>query len=95
MADAAIMAVLKYFPTNAWLLNSDAIALSKLGATSTAQIRINAAARAVDALTPDQWSHAYPGNDPGIAEEGLAAFRNAVMNNMHTIDSGGHIPAVQ
>jgi predicted Zn-dependent protease len=94
-ADAAITAVLNYFPTNAWLLNSDAIALSELGATSTAQIRIDAAARAIEALTPDQWSAAYPGNDPRIAEEGLAAFQTAVKNNMHTIDNGGDVPAVQ
>jgi tetratricopeptide (TPR) repeat protein len=94
-ADAAIERVLKYFPNNAWLLNSDAIALSELGEATSARARIDAASQSVASLTPAQWSSAYPGNDPGIASQGLAAFKTAVMNNMHTIDTGGSVPTVQ
>src|ERR1019366_7717896 len=46
-ADAAIEAVLKYFPDNAWLLNSDAIALSEMGEATSAKARIDAAERIV------------------------------------------------
>ncbi len=94
-ADVAIEAVLKYFPSNAWLLNSDAIALSELGDATTARERIDAASQAVLSLSSATWSRAYPGNDPGIADQGLTAFKSAVEKNMHTLDSGERIPAVQ
>jgi tetratricopeptide (TPR) repeat protein len=95
MADAAISAVLKYFPNNPWLLNSDAIALSEMGDISAAKARILAASAALSTLTPLDWSNAYPGNDPAVAEEGLAAFKTAVENNMHSIESGTLAHAVQ
>lgn len=94
-ADAAIEGVLSYFPSNPWLLNSDAIALSEMGDATTAKVRIDAAAQAISTLTPQSWSAAYPGNDPGIAGEGLDAFSAAVAENMHSIDTGAPAHAVQ
>jgi tetratricopeptide (TPR) repeat protein len=87
MAAAAIEAVLPDFPNNPWLLNSDAIALSESGEATTAKERIDAAEEAVQALTPSDWSLAYPGNDPAVGSEGLKTFRQAVEDNMHKIDA--------
>ena len=36
-------------------------------------------------ISEADWLNAYPGNDPKIAGEGIAAFKKAVENNMHTI----------
>lgn len=94
-ADMAIEAVVSYFPNNPWLLNSDAIALSEMGDATSARSRIDAASQSVAQLTASQWARAYPGNDPNIAEQGLASFKNAIADNMHIIDSGKSIPAVQ
>ncbi len=94
-ADAAIEKVLQYFPSNPWLLNSDAIALSEMGDATSARARIDAAETALAPLTPQSWSNAYPGNDPNIAGEGLDAFRAAVADNMHSIDTGSVAHALQ
>jgi tetratricopeptide (TPR) repeat protein len=94
-ADAAIEKVLTYFPSNAWLLNSDAIALSEMGNATSAKARIDAASEALSSLTPQSWTDAYPGNDPNIAGEGLNAFRAAVAENMHSLDVGNVAHALQ
>lgn len=83
----AINKVIDLWPDNPWLLNSKAIALSDLGMTEEAK-RVGAKAVArVNVLTNEEWSHAYPGNDPLIAQEGVAAFRKAVRENFTFISS--------
>ncbi len=77
---------LSYVPSNAWLLNSKATALFELGDYQEALMVAQNASTAVSYLTPEDWSVAYPGNDPAIADQGLAAFKQAVANNMHTIE---------
>ncbi len=72
-------------PANPWLLNSNATALYELGRYREALAVAEKASAAVALLTPAQWSHAYPGNDPAIAAQGLATFQKAVRDNMHTI----------
>lgn len=94
-ANAAIEKVLPYFPNNAWLLNSDAIALSEMGDATSAKARIDAASQALTSMTPQAWTAAYPGNDPDVAGEGLGAFKAAVAENMHSIDTGSVAHAVQ
>ncbi len=32
-----------------------------------------------------EWLKAYPGNDPLIAPQGIAAFQSAVLKNLHMI----------
>ncbi len=90
-AHAAITAVIQYFPNNPWLLNSDAIALWTLGATSSARSRFEAADKAVSSISESEWSRAYPGNDPSVAEIGLSAFKDAVEKNMHKMENGAMI----
>jgi tetratricopeptide (TPR) repeat protein len=73
------------WPQNPWLLNSRATALFELGRIYEAHNDIVLAEKYVADLTEAEWSHAYPGNDPLIAEAGLSAFRAAVFSNTNTI----------
>lgn len=85
-AAAATMEGLEYFPDNPWLLNSHATALYELGEDAGAYISVQKASMAVEKLMGAEWLRAYPGNDPKIAEEGIAAFKKAIAENMHTIE---------
>jgi tetratricopeptide (TPR) repeat protein len=76
---------LTLFPDNPWLLNSNSIALYEIGDLKDAYSQAQHAVQGSQRLTQSQWLHAYPGNDPGIAAEGVAAFQKAAADNMHTI----------
>lgn len=73
------------YPNNPWLLNSYATALFETGDITDAKIIIQRASAAVQTLTPQEWSAAYPGNNPYIAAEGVVSFKEAVADNMHRI----------
>jgi len=77
---------LKYFPENPWLLNSSAIALYEIGDIEKAHERVQKAWAHVQSVSKEEWLHSYPGNDPAIAETGIATFRAAVEDNMHRIE---------
>lgn len=77
---------LKYFPDNPWLLNSYATVLYELGYYHRAFEYVQKASVTLQDLTEEEWLHAYPGNDPKIAAEGIAAFKKAIAENMHTIE---------
>jgi len=86
---------LKTFPDNPWLLNSNAIALYEMGDLKDAKL---VAARAVlmsKKVTVADWLHAYPGNDPKVAEQGVETFKQATEVNMHSIISTTTAPALQ
>jgi len=74
-----------YHPDNPWLLNSKATALFEMKQLEKAYDAAQLASQAIKNVTETEWSHAYPGNDPLIAGDGLAAFKKAVEENMHTI----------
>ncbi len=80
------------FPDNAWLLNSNAIALYEIGELAKAKLIVQRAFEATQKLTSYDWTHAYPGNDPRIAQEGLAAFKDAAAKNMRTITEATSTP---
>lgn len=73
------------FPENPWLLNSRATALYEMHQYPAALAAAQKANTVVANVTEVQWLHAYPGNDPKIGGEGLAAFKKAISDNMHTI----------
>lgn len=73
------------WPDNPWLLNGKATAHFELGQLELAYETAQAAQVAVARVTEADWLQAYPGNDPLIAREGIAAFKKAVGDNMHTI----------
>ncbi|HEV3245027.1 MAG TPA: hypothetical protein VG102_01580 [Candidatus Paceibacterota bacterium] len=73
------------FPDNPWLLNTNSIALYEVGDIKDAKTQVQAAETAVANITQAQWLQAYPGNDPSIAAEGIAALKHAIDVNMHSI----------
>jgi len=76
---------LQYFPDNPWLLNTSATAFYEIGEYELALSAVRRASITVAKISEADWLNAYPGNDPKIAGEGIAAFKKAVENNMHTI----------
>ncbi len=83
------------FPDNPWLLNSHAIALFELGRYPEALSAAQKASREVALVSEASWLHAYPGNDPKIGAQGLAVFKKAVADNMHTIQLAIETSTVQ
>ncbi|HWO07160.1 MAG TPA: hypothetical protein VNM40_01095 [Candidatus Paceibacterota bacterium] len=77
---------LREWPNNPWLLNSTAIALFELGRYEEAREAASRAAAEVEHVTRAEWLYAYPGNDPLVAGEGLAAFQEAVRANLEKIE---------
>lgn len=86
-AERALSDGLLYFPNNAWLHNSRAIARFELGNIEAAGNDVRLAYLEFERVSEAQWLTAYPGNDPRIAATGLAAFREAIEKNMHTIEA--------
>jgi len=73
------------FPKNPWLLNSYTIALYETGDLLGASKNAVLALAATREVTQAEWLHAYPGNDPQIAAEGVAALQKAAEDNMHMV----------
>ncbi len=76
---------LAHHPTNPWLLNTNAIALYEMGLVDAARDQIQKAAITAQYVREQDWLNAYPGNDPLIAADGVYAFQESVVHNMHTI----------
>lgn len=72
---------LEYSPNNPWLLNSYGVSLLNLGKKKEAAKAFDDALAAAKDLTPADWQRAYPGNDPGIAEEALKAMIDSIEAN--------------
>lgn len=81
----AIEKGLSYWPGNPWLLSNKATALYELGHVEEAYAAALLAREGVTMVDEEAWRVAYPGNDPLIAREGIAAFTNAIEENIHTI----------
>ena len=83
--DAAVVTSrgLELFPKNPWLLNSRAIALYEMNAFTAAYASAQEASAALGTITEQQWLHAYPGNDPRLAGEGVASLKKSISDNMH------------
>ncbi len=86
---------LTYFPDNPWLLNSSAIALYETGNVQKARVRAERAITASAKLSEQEWLTAYPGNNPKVAQEGIATLRKSAQDNMHMIEQAIASSAVQ
>jgi tetratricopeptide (TPR) repeat protein len=76
---------LSYNGENPWLVVMRAMSLYNLGDEETALVDLRTAQRKAEMLTEDDWSRAYPGNDPAVAGRGLAAFKEAIRQNLALI----------
>lgn len=77
---------LVHSPTNPWLLTMKGIALINLDRKSEAREPLKEAHIEAAKLTRDDWVRAYPGNNPAIAEQGLAEMRAAIEANLELVD---------
>ena len=67
---------------NPWLWNSRGVAELNLGNHAKARDAFKLAQTLANGLSAQQWKASYPGNDPAGAETGLAAFKNAIAENI-------------
>lgn len=72
-------------PANVWLLNMKGLALLNLGHLNEAREFFEQALSGTVFLTKDSWHRAYPGNDPGIAGQGLREMREAIEKNISLV----------
>lgn len=72
---------------NPWLWNSLGVARLNLQNRAGAREAFEKARDLASALTTDEWRRAYPGNDPGNREGGLAEFKSAIAENLRRASS--------
>ena len=81
-ADTARRALeFEYASNNPWLLNMYGLALFNMGEKENASALFERALSGAQLLTSADWELAYPGNDPRIAEQGLAEMISAIEFN--------------
>lgn len=94
-ASEATARALEWFPTNPWLLNTNATALFEVQDYTGALASAQKASSEVAKISEKDWLRAYPGNDPKTASEGVVAFKQAIQNNVHSITLALHSFEVQ
>jgi len=78
---------LKYNPYSPWLLVMHAMSAYNLGDSKTAKEELRLARDVAAGLREEDWIRAYPGNDPLIAAEGLASFRQTIEENILLVEN--------
>jgi len=73
---------LLYNPDNPWLLTSLGVSLINIGDKDSARVALTKALSEAWKLTEEDWQNAYPGNDPRIAQQGLAEMIKAIESNL-------------
>jgi len=73
---------LAYNPNNPWLLTSLGLALLNQNKKAEAHVLLAQALEESKKLTTENWSHAYPGNDPAIAKSGLKKMQEVIAQNL-------------
>ena len=73
---------LSYNPENTWLQNSLGVALLNLERKEEARIAFEKALAGFQAMTPEEWGRAYPGNDARYHAQGLASTIRSVEKNL-------------
>lgn len=81
-AAAAAWSGLALFPENVWLNNSVGAALLNKGDFWRAVYYLEKAKEGVMRMSPLDWGAAYPGNNPLVYEEGLAAMKASIEGNL-------------
>lgn len=73
---------------NPWLWNSLGVAQLNLGEYGAAEKSFGQAKVLAEGLTVQDWSGAYPGDNPRSADEGLRAFIGAIEENLRRAKTG-------
>ncbi len=74
---------------NPWLWNALGVAELNLGNSVAAKTAFRRASELASGLSLEDWRRAYPGNDPATAQAGIAAFQNAVAENLRRAERAG------
>ena len=82
---------MKYNAGNPWLLTMHAMAIYNLGEGAQAEKELLEAKSKAATLTEAEWVHSYPGNDPKIASQGLASFRETIDKDLELVHSGAPV----
>lgn len=72
---------------NPWLWNSLGVAELNFKKYANAADSFKKAKELAEKLPIEEWRHSYPGNDPNISGEGLAAFIAAINENLRRAES--------
>lgn len=72
---------LQLHPENPWVLNMYGLALLNTGDAAGALERFANAERALARISPQEWGHTYPGNDPASWQPGLAEMKDLIRAN--------------
>lgn len=68
--------------SNPWILLNHAMAVYNLGYADVAEGELKKAQQIADTMTEAQWAVAYPGNNPAVAPQGLAEFKQTIADNL-------------
>lgn len=72
---------------NPWLYLTYGTALLNLGEKTPALEALHIALEESEKMTPENWGHAYPGNDPKIYAQGLEEMRQTIRRNIELTES--------
>lgn len=72
-------------PGNPWVMNTFGVLLMNQGLLDEAERALAQAAQNAEALTPEEWGKAYPGNSPSIYSMGVEAMRASIASNLEKI----------
>jgi len=82
-----IQPIIKRYPETPWVQNTYcALLINKPERQEEAKNVCTLAKNLVDKMTPEDWGHAYPGNDPRIYPEGLKAMQSSATQNLNIIN---------
>jgi tetratricopeptide (TPR) repeat protein len=84
---ATIEPIAESFRYTPWIQNTYCALLMNKGRLADAKQACGYAKEAVEKMTPEDWGHAYPGNDPRIYATGLVAMKTSIQGNFDLIDS--------
>lgn len=78
--------IIKQYPETPWVQNTYcALLINKPDRYEEAKNVCTLAKSLIDKMTPEDWGHAYPGNDPRIYASGLKAMKNSAAQNLSVI----------
>ncbi|MBP7811597.1 MAG: tetratricopeptide repeat protein, partial [Candidatus Moranbacteria bacterium] len=80
--------IIEQYPKTPWVQNTYcALLINKPDRHEEAKEICTLAKKLAEEMTPEDWGHAYPGNDPDIHTSGLQAMKNSAIQNLNIINT--------
>lgn len=77
-----ILPAINFADPNPWIFNTYGVLLMNKDDFAGAEEALGRAVALEEAMTPQDWGQAYPGNDTRIQFEGLEAMRSSIADNL-------------